>query len=58
LPSLSDIAPNLNDYSADSEKAKDFASTNDPIGQYVFFTVCYNGAARRFLIPAFGPLPA
>jgi TolA-binding protein len=47
--------PDIKDFEANTEKAKDYASTNDPFAQYVFFDVCSNGEPRRFLIPAFGP---
>jgi hypothetical protein len=58
IKGLMDVAPDINDLMANSEKSKDYVSANDPFAQYVLFTICFNGNAVKFLIPAFGPFPA
>lgn len=39
----------------DVEKVKDYYSGNNPFPPLIRFTVCWNGVARDFLFPAFGP---
>jgi hypothetical protein len=39
----------------DLEKVKDYYVGNTPFPPLIPFTICFNGTAQDFLVPAFGP---